>query len=153
MRKVILSLGISLDSYIARPNGDVDFLFRPKDYSTASSFATVDTAIMGRKTLEVGLKMAGGSLPASSMAYHLFSQSKPPGKCDGWTFINESPAAFIAKLRRHSGKNIWLMGGGELARDFLKADLVDDSISASCQSCSAKAFHSSPAAFPNASSS
>jgi dihydrofolate reductase len=126
MRKIILSLGISLDSYIARLNGDVDFLFRPKDYSTASSFATVDTAIMGRKTLEVGLKMGGGSLPTSSMAYYVFSQSKPPGKCDGWTFVNESPAAFIARLRRHSGKNIWLMSGGELARDFLKADLVDE---------------------------
>ena len=126
MRKVILSLGISLDSYIARPNGDVDFLFMPKDYSMASFFATVDTAIMGRKTLEVGLKMGGGSLPASSMAYYVFSHSKPPGKSHGWTFVNESPPAFIAKLRRHSGKNIWLMGGGELARDFLKADLVDE---------------------------
>lgn len=126
MRKVILSLGISLDSYIARPNGDVDFLFMPKDYSMSSFFATVDTAIMGRKTLEGGLKMSGGSLPASSMAYYVFSQSKPPGKCDGWTFVNEAPAAFIARLRRHSGKNIWLMGGGELARDFLKADLVDE---------------------------
>jgi len=52
MRKVILGLGISLDGYIARPDGAVDFLFMPKDYSMASFFATVDTAIMGRKTLE-----------------------------------------------------------------------------------------------------
>jgi len=52
MRKVILGLGISLDGYIARPDRAVDFLFMPKDYSMASFFATVDTAIMGRKTLE-----------------------------------------------------------------------------------------------------
>ena len=126
MRKVILSLGISLDGYIARSNGDVDFLFMPKDYSMASFFATVDTAIMGRKTLEAALKMGGGSLPASSMAYYVFSHSKPPGKSNGWTFVNESPTVFIAKLRKRSGKHIWLMGGGELARDFLKADLVDE---------------------------
>jgi dihydrofolate reductase len=126
MRKIILGLGISLDGYIARPNGSVDFLFMPKDYSMASFFATVDTAIMGRKTLEAGLKMSGGSLPASSMAYYVFSHSKPPSKCDGWTFVNESPAAFVAKLRKRPGKNIWLMGGGELARDFLKTDLVDE---------------------------
>src|SRR6267154_4400845 len=126
MRKIILSLGLSLDGYIARPSGDIDFLFMPKDYSMASLFKTVDTVVMGRKSLEAGLKMSGGSLPASSMAHYVFSHSKPPGKGDGWTFVNESVAAFIAKLRKRRGKNIWLMGGGELARDFLKADLVDE---------------------------
>jgi dihydrofolate reductase len=126
MRKIILSLGLSLDGYIARPNGDIDFLLMPKDYAIASFFKTVDTAVMGRKSLEAGLKMSGGSLPASSLAYYVFSHSKPPGKCEGWTFVNESPAAFIAKLRKRRGKNIWLMGGGELARDFLKADLIDE---------------------------
>jgi dihydrofolate reductase len=126
MRRIVLGLGISLDGYIARPNGAVDFLFMPKDYSMAPFFATVDTAIMGRKTLEAGLKMSGGSLPASNMAMYVFSRTKPPGEGDGWTFVNQSPAAFVAKLRKRAGKDIWLMGGGELARDFLKADLVDE---------------------------
>jgi dihydrofolate reductase len=126
MRKIVLGLGISLDGYIARPNGSVDFLFMPKDYSMAPFFATVDTAIMGRKTLEAGLKMSGGSLPPSNTATYVFSRTKPPGEGDGWTFVNQSPAAFVAKLRQRAGKNIWLMGGGELARDFLKADLVDE---------------------------
>jgi len=126
MRKIILSLGISLDGYIARPDGSVDYLFMPKDYSMASFFAAIDTAIMGRKTLEDGLKMSGGSLPDYSIAYYVFSRSKPPGKCDGWTFVDESPAAFVGKLRKRPGKDIWLMGGGELVRHFLKADLVDE---------------------------
>lgn len=126
MRRVVLGLGISLDGYIARPNGAVDFLFMPKDYSMAPFFATIDTAIMGRKTLEAGLKMSGGSLPASSMATYVFSRSKPPGEGEGWTFVNQSPSSFVRKLRKRPGKNIWLMGGGELARDFLKADLVDE---------------------------
>ena len=126
MRKIILSLSVSLDSYLARPNGEVDFLSMPKDYSMASFCSTVDTAIMGRKTLEAGLKMSGGSLPASSMPYYVFSHSQPAGKSDGWTFVNESPGAFVAKLRKRPGKHIWLMGGGDLARDFLKADLVDE---------------------------
>jgi len=60
------------------------------------------------------------------MAYYVFSHSQPPGKADGWIFVNESPAAFVGKLRKRPGKDIWLMGGGELARDFLKADLVDE---------------------------
>jgi dihydrofolate reductase len=126
MRNVVLSLGISLDGYIARLNGAVDFLFMPKGYSMADFFATVDTAIMGRKTLDDGLlKMSGGTLPKTTMRMYVFSNSKPPGERDGVIFVNESPEAFIRKLREHPGKDIWLMGGGELARAFLNADLVD----------------------------
>jgi hypothetical protein len=42
-RKVVLGLGISLDGYIARPDGSVDCLFLPKDYSMAPFFETIDT--------------------------------------------------------------------------------------------------------------
>jgi dihydrofolate reductase len=127
MRKIVLGLGISLDGYIARANGEVDFLFMPKDYSMAPFFATIDTYIMGRKTLDAALKMGGGSFTGSGgMATYVFSHSKPPGKSDGLTFVNESPAAFVGRLRKRKGKDIWLMGGGELAREFLKADLVDE---------------------------
>jgi dihydrofolate reductase len=123
MRSVVLGLGISLDGYIARPDGAVDFLFMPKDYSMAPFFATIDTAIMGRKTLDVVLKM-GGTFD-SSMATYVFSQSQPPGERDGLVFVNQSPTRLIGQLRKRKGKDIWLMGGGELAREFLKADLVD----------------------------
>jgi dihydrofolate reductase len=124
MRKIILSLGISIDGYIARPNGDVDFLFMPKDYPN-TAFAACDTAIMGRKTLDVGLKMSGGTMPGG-FKYYVFSNSKPPGERDGMTFVSESPAALIKKLRKARGRDIWLMGGGELALHFLKADLIDE---------------------------
>src|SRR5271169_5799852 len=120
MRKIVLGLGISLDGYIARPNGAVDFLFMPKDYSMAPFFATVDTAIMGRKSLEAGLKMGGGKFDSGGLAIYVFSRTHPPGKREAWTVVNESPAAFVRKLRKSPGKDIWLMGGGELARDFLK---------------------------------
>lgn len=124
MRKIILSLGLSIDGYIARLNGDVDFLFRPKDYPN-DAFAVCDTAIMGRKTLDIALKMSGGTLP-KGFKYYVFSRSQPPGERDGATFINEPPTTFIERLRKENGKNIWLMGGGGLARDFLKDDLVDE---------------------------
>ena len=126
-RKVVLGLGISIDGYIARLNGAVDFLFMPKDYSMAPFFATIDTAIMGRKTLDVALQMGGeSSFSGSSMANYVFSRSKPAVEHAGLAFVNQSPAKFIGQLRKKPGKDIWLMGGGELARDFLKADLVDE---------------------------
>jgi dihydrofolate reductase len=125
MRKVVLGVGISLDGYIARPDGAVDFLFMPKDYSMGPFFKTIDTALMGRKTYEVAMKM-GGPPPGSKMAMYVFSRSLPPGERQAMIFVDCSPAELVSRLRKHPGKDIWLMGGGELARDFLQADLVDE---------------------------
>ncbi|HWY07283.1 MAG TPA: dihydrofolate reductase family protein [Candidatus Acidoferrales bacterium] len=127
MRKVVLSLGISLDGYIARLDGSVDFLFMPKDYPMGLFLKTIDTAIMGRKTYEVGLKMGGGSaFVGSSTTYYVMSRSQAPGERGGVIFTKQTPAELIAQIRKNRGKNIWHMGGGELAREFLKADLVDE---------------------------
>jgi len=128
VRKIILGLGISLDGYIARRNGAVDFLFMPKDYADSSFgqfFTTIDTAIMGRKTYDVAQKMGGASY-GPKIAMYVYSRKRPAGERDGVTFTRQSPAALIRRLRQHDGKHIWLMGGGELAREFLKADLVDE---------------------------
>jgi dihydrofolate reductase len=124
MRSVVLGLGISLDGYIARPDGSVDFLFMPKDYSMAPFFATIDTAIMGRITYEHGLKM-GGSFGGGMKSY-VMSTTLPSGEQNGATITRRSPASLVTEIRKNRGKNIWLMGGGILARDFLKADLVDE---------------------------
>ena len=124
MRKVVLGAGISLDGYIARPDGAVDFLFMPKDYSMAPFFSTIDTALAGRKTFDAALKMGGGAF-AAQMPTYIFSRSQPPGKRHGVEFVNEPPASLIERLRKGRGKDIWMMGGGELARDFLHADLID----------------------------
>jgi dihydrofolate reductase len=127
MRKVVLGVAISLDGYIARKDGAVDFLFMPKDYSMAPFFKTIGAAIMGRKTLEDGLKMSGGTMPPSPWKdYYVMSRSQRPGKRDGVVFTNKSPGALVAQIRKKRGKSVWLMGGGEITREFLKADLVDE---------------------------
>jgi hypothetical protein len=48
---------------------------------------------------------------------YFFSHPKPPAERDSRTFVNESPSAYVSKLRKRSGKDIWLRAGGELARD------------------------------------
>lgn len=124
-RNVVLGLGISLDGYIARPDGAFDFLFMPKDYSMAPFFASIDTALMGRKTFEVSQKMGGGSF-GSGVKYYVFSRTPSAGEYKGVEITRQSPTALVASLRRRKGKAIWLMGGGKLAREFLRADLVDE---------------------------
>ena len=125
MRKVVLGVGISLDEYIARPDGSVDFLFMPKDYSMAQFFKRVDTAVMGRKTYEMGLKMGGG-FTGGGMKSFVFSRSMESRERGGVTFVAEPPKKFLEALPGKKGKDIWLMGGGELTREFLREDLVDE---------------------------
>lgn len=126
MRKVILSVSVSLDGYLARPDGTVDFLFMPPDLSMAPFLSSLDTALVGRKTYDAALRMTGGSWPSSPMATYVFSRSLPAGERDGLIFTRQTPAAFIRRLRQRPGKHIWHMGGGELAREFLQVDLVDE---------------------------
>lgn len=126
MRKVVYGVGISLDGYIARLDGSVDFLFMPKDYSMAPFIRRMGLALMGRKTYEVGLKMSGGNFDSQGMKCYVFSRTEPEGERGGVTFVSESPKEFLAELRKKKGKDIWLMGGGELTRDFLREDLVDE---------------------------
>jgi dihydrofolate reductase len=123
MRKVILALGISLDGYIARPDGTFDFLFIPKDFSMADFFASVDTAVMGRKTYEVA-RAGSGSGP--TITNYVFSRSLPVGEREGFIFVNQTPESLVTSLRQAKGKDIWLFGGGQITRDFLTADLVDE---------------------------
>ena len=123
-RKVVLGLGISLDGYIARLDGSVDFLFMPKDYSMGPFIHSMDTAVLGRKTYDDVLKM-GGTF-TGPIKYFVFSNTLPLGERNGVRFTNDSPRAVIAEIRKNPGKDIWLMGGGILIREFLKEDLVDE---------------------------
>jgi dihydrofolate reductase len=126
MRKVILGVSMSVDGRIARVNGDVDFLRTPKEHPIAAFFASMDTAIMGRKTLDAGLRMTGGKLPQTAMRMYVMSRTAEPGERGGVIFVNDPPAALVAQIRKQRGTDIWLMGGGELARQFLRDDLVDE---------------------------
>jgi len=126
MRRIVLGLAISLDGYIARLDGSVDFLIMPKGYSMAPFFKMVDTALMGRKTYEAGLRMSGGSFSTYGLTTYVLSRSLPPGERNGVIFTSDSPKSIVAMLRKRKGKNIWHMGGGELARSFLQDDLVDE---------------------------
>lgn len=123
MRKILLGVGISLDGYIARLDGSVDFLFMPKDFSSSDFMAFVDAELMGRKTYEISLKLGA---KYNSTSTYVFSRSIAPGRRDGVTFTRDTPERLVHELRTHKGKNIWLMGGGELTREFLQADLVDE---------------------------
>jgi len=129
MRKIILAAGITLDGYIARPDGSIDYLRMTKEGATvmAALFSTVDTIVMGRKTFDASVAMQGGTFrnPVDIPTY-VFSRTLAPGERDGVTFTNQIPASWVRKIRARPGKHVFHMGGGELARSFLEADLIDE---------------------------
>ena len=126
MRSVVLGLGISVDGYIARPDGSVDFLFMPRDYSMAEFFAGIDTAVMGRRTFDKAREMGGDPSSYGSMKVYVLSRTQPAGEREGVVFTRESPARLVGRIRKRPGKDIWMMGGGEAALGFLAADLIDE---------------------------
>ena len=94
----------------------------------ADFFAKIDTTIMGRKTGAVWAKMrASGEIPDTpGMANYVISRRWKTGKREGFEVVSGSLTTFVRKLKRRPGKDIYLGGGGELARSFLKEDLVDE---------------------------
>ena len=120
MRRVVYGVGISLDGYIARPDGSVDFLFMPKDYSMAPFFKRCDTAVLGRKTYEAGLRMSGGKISGYGMKCYIFSKTLGEVGHKDFVVVKEAPKPFIEALRKKKGKDIWLMGGGEVALDQVR---------------------------------
>ena len=119
----MLGVGTSLDGYIARRDGTLDFLFMPSDYSMGSVMSSIDVQMMGRKTYEVSLKL-GANYGATET--YVFSRTAPSGRRDGVIFTDEAPQRVVDQVRSRKGNNIWLAGGGELTREFLKADLIDE---------------------------
>ncbi len=77
-RKIVVSVAMSTDGFIARPDGDVAWLDRPgpkRDYGMGQFFKTIDTILWGRKTYDKGIKMGMCGLRAGRQALSLFSPS------------------------------------------------------------------------------
>ncbi len=124
MRKVIHFVAMSLDGYIAGPEGEVDWLFMDQDYGMKRFFASIDTALIGRKTFEFMLGQGMRSYPGASN--YVFSRTLRADDHPEVNLVSENAAATVAALRAREGKDIWLVGGGGLLRTLLDAELVDE---------------------------
>jgi len=131
-RKTIVSIATSADGYIARPDGSVDFLNRPRtagDYGMGAFFRSIDTILWGRKTYDLSLGMGGTSGGFKlKVKNYVFTHRPPDSPVPGVEFVNEPVGAFATRLRAEPGKDIWLMGGGGLIASFLDAAELDEFI-------------------------
>jgi dihydrofolate reductase len=133
-RKIIVYIATSADGYIARPDGDVEWLNRrPRtvDYGMRAFYPTIDTILWGRKTYDWALdyqKQRGrkGRIFDTNVANYVFSRKPAERATSGVEFVSEPVKAFAQRLRATPGKHIWMMGGGELIASFLDAGEIDE---------------------------
>jgi dihydrofolate reductase len=124
MRRVLYSLACSLDGYIARRDDSVDWLPQDGDYGLKEFFAGIDTALIGRKTHDFMVKHGQPSMPG--IANYVFSRNSLPRQYKDVHWVSKEPVEMVQNLKAIPGKDIWLVGGSDLAQTFFNAHLVDE---------------------------
>lgn len=137
MRTITYGGAVSLDGFLAGVDGSIDWLQFSKDVQQVMKdyWKDVDTMLMGRKTWAVAAgqewptdKNAKKTKPRKEPAMHTYVFSRTLKAIDrpGVELVKADAVEFVRDLKRRPGKDICLMGGGELAQSLLAADLVDE---------------------------
>jgi dihydrofolate reductase len=130
-RKIIVNIATSADGYVARLDGNLDRLTgrpAPKGFYGLPEFErSTDAKILGRKAFDWSLRM-GAPFGGGAVQYVFSRQSPPASVPAGVNFVTESIGAFAERLRTQPGKNVWMMGGGEIIGSFLDEAAIDEFI-------------------------
>jgi dihydrofolate reductase len=123
-RRVRYQVAVSLDGFIAGPNGEYDWIVADPSIDFAALYREFDTAIMGRKTYEVMTAQGGnGAIPGMDVV--VFSRTLPAATYPGVRIVSDDPRDSVRALKAKKGGDIWLFGGGVFFRTLLDAGLVD----------------------------
>jgi dihydrofolate reductase len=126
VRKVTFGVANSLDNFIARPDHAVDWLLWGDEAAavTTAFWKTIDTVVMGRKTYEVALKSGMASYPG--VKTYVCSRTLTASPDRNVEIVSTDAVEFVRQLKNQPGKDICLMGGGELAKPLFEANLIDE---------------------------
>jgi dihydrofolate reductase len=125
MRKIILSVAVSLDGFIEGPNGEYDWCVMDEEYDFAEFFNRIDTTLVGRKTYEMSLAMGEGPPGFPKFKEYVFSTTLESVK-EGSILIKGNIKAEVEKIKAEKGKDIWLFGGASLTTSLMNLGLVDE---------------------------
>lgn len=129
-KKLILYIATSIDGYIARRNGDLDWLdamhIVGEDYGYHAFIATIDTVIVGRKTYEKVLDMGFEYPHKDKVSYVITRNSKPQE--GNIHFYSGDLGDLVSKLKQEAGGNIYCDGGAEIVNALMNKHLIDEYI-------------------------
>jgi dihydrofolate reductase len=121
-KKIILYIAMSLDGFIARKNGSVDWLDKfnksGEDYGYDTFICTVDTVVLGNTTYKQF------KAPYPNKECYVFAHKE--GKEDNVTFVSGDVKEFVDSLDKEKEHNIFLVGGANLVNQFMKYDLINE---------------------------
>jgi dihydrofolate reductase len=124
MRLVRFGGAMSLDGYIAGPNGEYDWILMDPDIDFAAMQSQFDTFLIGRKTFEAMAKMGSAVKSVPGLQHIVLSRTLRAGDYPHVT-VKSDAEGVVAELREQPGKDIAIFGGGELFRSLLAVGLVD----------------------------
>ncbi|AFS77454.1 dihydrofolate reductase family protein [Gottschalkia acidurici 9a] len=129
-RNIVLYIAASLDGYIARSNGSIDWLSGDSDNDNTDNgydkfYSTVDTIVMGRTTYDQVINELSPDIWVYEGKKCYVATTKKYEPDNNVEFISENITEFIKNLKKQQGKDIWLVGGGKLIDQFIKQDLID----------------------------
>ncbi|PZR23054.1 MAG: dihydrofolate reductase [Citrobacter freundii] len=144
MRKLILSMNITLDGFIAGPHCELDWHFSHWNNEMArhasAQLSLVDTILLGRITYNAMAKYwpaiaMDAAFPRDDIAFAemmnthskiVFSATLKETSWYNSTIIREESGAAISRLKRLPGKDMIIFGSSKLAQSLIRDGLIDE---------------------------
>src|SRR4051812_16538585 len=142
MRKVIVSMNVSLDGYMSGANGELDWHFeswtKEMGEVLCKQLSQSDTILLGRVTYNAmanywPAKAGDPTCRAEDFAFSnmmnsytkiVFSNTIPSAKWNNSILVKGNILRKVAKLKKQSGKDIIIYGSGKLVSSIM--DMVDE---------------------------
>jgi dihydrofolate reductase len=129
MGKVVASMAMSLDGYIAKKNGDTSWLNNAmspdEDYGFADFMSKIGAYIIGANTYREITK-SGVSGGDNKIPTYVVTHQKDLKQGKNTYLYSGDLTELVQKIKAETEKDIWLFGGGDLTTQFINLNLVDE---------------------------